>query len=230
MNICAIVVAAGKGRRMLESIPKQYLMLGERCILDHTLEKLLDFQGVAMVVVTVRKNDVHWESTRSSRRGQVHVCQGGETRFESVCNALEWVEHKGILHQFHWILVHDAVRPFFLIEDLSRLIAKIDSKSAGGILSCPLGDTVHRVSSNKIICAVERSKYVRAMTPQVFRPSILCKALHQARENGWEFTDEAGAVCSLGHTVEIFRSSATNIKITTQSDLLMARAMAGSPP
>ena len=86
---------------------------------------------------------------------------------------------------------------------------------------------MHRVSSNKIVGVVERSEYVRAMTPQVFRPSVLCKALHWARVNGLEFTDEAGAVCAFGHTVEILQSSATNIKITTQSDLQVARALVG---
>lgn len=228
-----VIPAAGSGRRMQQDLPKQFLTLHGKTLLQHTLERMADSQPERIVLAAAadsRLADV-LDGLAPALRALIQVVPGGEERMFSVHNAVESLAGSAAAQD--WILVHDAVRPCVRTEDVRLLLESIRDEPAGGLLACPVRDTLKRAdASSHVAATVERSGLWQAATPQAFRHGVLLQALRSCAGEGYMATDEAAAVERLGYPVKLVQGHADNIKLTWPEDLtlldLLLRARAGS--
>jgi 2-C-methyl-D-erythritol 4-phosphate cytidylyltransferase len=203
-------------------IPKQYLPLCGRRIIDHTLARLLSHPAISAVYVALSDEDIYWETCEYYNHPKVIRTGGGEERYHSVLNALRSIAHDA--DGGDWVLVHDAARPCLPESDLNRLIERLSDHPVGGLLGVPVSDTLKRVDSeNGIVATVSRDRLWRAFTPQMFRLGLLVASIETAIQRGTHITDEAGAVELSGYRPLLVEGEATNIKITHPDDLQLAR-------
>lgn len=218
----AVVPAAGVGRRMGGEVPKQYLDLCGRKIIDHTLARLLSHPRISAIYVALSDEDAYWEQCDYHRNPKVIRTSGGAERYHSVLNALKTLSD--CADEEDWVLVHDAARPCLSEVDLTRLIETLENHPVGGILGVPVSDTLKRVDrENRIEATQSRNNLWRAFTPQMFRLGLLISSIEAAIQGGASITDEAGAMELSGHQPQMVEGDVTNIKITRPDDLLLAR-------
>lgn len=217
----AVVPAAGAGKRMGSAVPKQYLELAGRTVLEHTLWRLAGHALIQTVVVAISAGDEYFEDLRAKLPGKVSSAAGGAERCHSVLSALHALAaHAG---PDDWVLVHDAARPCVRIADLDRMLATLGDDEVGGILAAPVRDTLKRCDAHgAIIATVDRTQLWHALTPQMFRLGTLTSAIETALADGVVVTDEAQAIERIGLTPRVVAGSADNLKITHPEDLALA--------
>lgn len=221
-KVWAVVPAAGIGSRMQSEIPKQYLKIGHKTILQHTLERLASHADIEGIVVALAKHDSWWPELDINLSCQLLIADGGETRSDSVLNALTMLSQ--VNTDDPWVLVHDAARPCLRHDDIDHMLQTLLTHQVGGILGIPVTDTVKRVdATNTIIETVSREGLWRAATPQMFHLQQLKKAITTATEQGVSVTDEAGAIELAGWEPMMVEGHSDNIKITIPQDLALAQ-------
>lgn len=218
--IYAVVPAAGSGRRMLASLPKQYLPLAGRTVLEHTLLRLLSLPGLQRLVLVVSATDLHWQSCTLVSDPRVEVVIGGEERCHSVLAGLEALATR--VSGDDWVLVHDVARPCVPLSDIERLRGELANDPIGGLLALPVTDTLKRADSGRVAETLDRRQVWRALTPQMFRFKILRDALRQALTDGVWVTDEAAAIERAGYSPRLIEGQACNLKVTRPEDLSLA--------
>ena len=220
-NYWVVVPAAGVGKRMGSNIPKQYLPLGDRLVIEHTLAHLAAHPQISKIVVAIGDEDGYWRDVRLPDDAEVMTVIGGAERCHSVFNGLQSL--KGQAHDQDWVLVHDAARPCLRVADIASLISTLCDHPVGGILGLPVADTMKRSdNSGSIIDTVSRENLWRALTPQMFRFGMLYDALQRANEARVLITDEASAIEWAGFVPRMVEGHADNIKITQPQDLSLA--------
>jgi 2-C-methyl-D-erythritol 4-phosphate cytidylyltransferase len=203
-NVWTIVVAAGSGARF--GGPKQFSMLGDRRVLDWSVETAGSSSTGVVVVLP---------AADAEREGGV---AGGETRSESVRCGLAAVPADATI-----ICVHDAARPFASAHLYREVIMQVHAGAEGAIPALPVTDTIKQVNSQNIVVATpDRSSLVAVQTPQAFRASVL-RAAHASSPEG---TDDATLVEAMGKQVVVVAGEVMNRKLTAPEDLEWARAMA----
>lgn len=217
-TLWALVPAAGAGRRMGAGIPKQYLPLAGKTVLQITLDKLHAVPGIEGMVVALAEDDVHFSTLKYS--GAVAQVIGGVERADSVYQGLLWLQAQG--RDDDWVLVHDAARPCVRVENIQRLIATATAENCGAILATPVADTLKKASAMHIEHTVNREYLWAAHTPQMFRVGQLREALAHALSAQVPVTDEASAIEHAGGRVLLVADSRDNIKITQPEDLGLA--------
>ena len=218
----AIVPAAGVGNRMQSSIPKQYLMIDGRSLLEHSLTQLLKAEWIEGIVVALAENDGYWQDIPLAEDSRIRTVVGGKERVDSVSNALDSIQDQVGDNDF--ILVHDAARPCITNEDLEKLHQAMAGSVAGLLLADKLTDTIKRDDGNSsVLKTVPRSGLWRALTPQIFPNALLRKALKSSRNNPSSIiTDEASAIELLGLSPKLIQGRSDNIKVTKAEDILLA--------
>lgn len=219
----AVVPAAGVGKRMGVAIPKQYLQLHGRTVIEHTLSRLCRHPRIDAVIVSLGAEDEHWPELPLLRQEQQKIITttGGAERCHSVYNGLLKLGDRA--RDDDWVLVHDAARPCLHHADIDRLISALADHPVGGLLGVPVADTMKRTNSaGEVVDTVSRDNLWRAMTPQMFRYGLLKQALADAVNSGVLVTDEAAAIERAGHTPRMVECRADNIKITRPEDLTLA--------
>lgn len=221
-NIRVIIPAAGVGRRMGTDTPKQYLLLNEKTVIEHTLDVLNTHDAISEIVVAVSKEDEYWSGLNIDLSKPLHIVSGGKERCDSVLNGLKFLENKAGAND--WVLVHDAARPCLRNEDLTLLLEELQEHEVGGILAVPVRDTMKRSIENTNIIkeTVDRENLWHALTPQMFRFGLLKNALESALNNNEVITDEASAVELAGYQPILVEGHADNLKITRPEDLALA--------
>lgn len=218
-RLYAIVPAAGVGSRMKAGLPKQYLQLLGKTILEHTVEKLLNHPRIHKVIVAVSPSDPYFEGLDIASDSDVIRVDGGRERADSVLSGL----HKLSGESDGWVLVHDAARPCVSNNDIDKLISEGMENGVGGILAAPVRDTMKRGDCKGYIKkTVDRSDLWHALTPQMFKISQLKHALIEAHKMGVNITDEASAMEWLGLKPQLVTGRMDNLKITQQEDLALA--------
>lgn len=208
----ALIPAAGVGARMGSTLPKQYLMLGRRCILQHTIQAFLDHPAIDHVYVVVSPADGYAdELLQRDSRLTILRC-GGESRRDSVLNGLQQLSQHVQLQD--WVLVHDAARPGLNQTLLNRLLEQAGASPVGGILALPVVDTVKKVTAGQV-STIEREGLWLAQTPQMFHYGMLKQALEIAEQ----VTDEASAIEALGYAPLMVEGHLCNLKLTRPADL-----------
>jgi 2-C-methyl-D-erythritol 4-phosphate cytidylyltransferase len=206
--------------------PKQFLSLDGVPVLLFTLRRLAACPAISDFIIATRGDEVDSLSSTVAKEKfarPVRVVRGGDSRQDSVANALNHVEAGTEL-----ILVHDAVRPLVTVAQIEGVIAEASACGAA-ILGIPAMDTVKEVKRASlpndvalITATIPRERVVLAQTPQVFRASLLIQAFAQARQDGVSASDEAGLVERTGHDVHVVVGSERNLKITRPGDMELA--------
>ena len=218
-----IVPAAGTGQRMQAECPKQYLRINNRFILDITLSRLLDSRLFSGCMVPLNAADHWWSDTDASTDDRIQTCGGGCERANSVLSALRALEEQ--VADNDWVLVHDAARPCVHPSDLANLVSTLSDHPVGGLLAAPVADTLKKADRGKlpeIVGTVDRSQLWRALTPQMFRYSMLVEALELALAEGQPVTDESSAMEFSGNMPVLVEGRPDNIKIPVPADLDLA--------
>lgn len=229
-----LLPAAGSAQRMKSDVPKQYLRLGERSVLELTLSRFADLPGLAgVILVTSGPVPQAIGEALSSYGVPVHRVDGGASRAESVRNGLamfrdRWPDLSPSQTESgasEWVMVHDAARPCVRPLDVERLLTAVRAPE-GGLLAAPVRDTIKRVDRDgRVAETVDRSALMHALTPQLFPAGVLLEALEGALAAGFEVTDESSAVERAGLRPRAVVAAADNLKITHPEDLAVARAI-----
>ena len=220
-----IIMAAGSGTRMGAQMPKQFLELDGKAILQKTIEVFQEAcPGISVITVLPQDHISYWRQYCLDRNficPQILV-SGGITRFHSVRNALDRVPDGAV------VAVHDGVRPL-LSPELVRDIFKVAETQQAVIPVIPCVDTIKVLESKEgRLEAVpgakaDRSVLYGAQTPQVFHSEVIKEAYSMAYDTA--FTDDASVLEKYGKSLSFVIGERLNIKITTQDDLLLARAV-----
>jgi len=225
-RIVAIVPAAGFGTRMGAELPKQFLELDGMPLLIFTLRRLAACPAITEFFVATRGDIASLQDkiSKAALGRPARVVQGGDTRQQSVANALAEVDSGTEI-----VVVHDAVRPFVTPEQVGRVIAEARTRGAA-ILGIPAIDTVKEVKRASlpedvalISATIPRERIVLAQTPQVFSYTLLRDAFRKAQEDDFTGSDEAALVERFGHDVFVVLGSERNLKITRPADMDLAR-------
>jgi 2-C-methyl-D-erythritol 4-phosphate cytidylyltransferase len=229
MRVSVILPAAGVGTRMApghstHAAPKQFQELAGKPILIRTLQAFAEIPEVTSLVVAVRATEMERLTAQIFEHGfaeRVRVVEGGDSRQESVCNALKTLD----CADDDIVLVHDAVRPLIELAVIRRVIEAVEKHDAA-IVGLPAVDTikqVERTSDGAIVTStIPREYIVQAQTPQGFRCGLLRRAFAEAEADGFVGTDEASVVERSGNSVFVVPGSASNLKITQPGDLELA--------
>jgi len=225
MNI-AIIPAAGSGSRFGGQIPKQFVEVAGAPIIIHALRRFDECDDIGAIVVALRSEEIErFQRARSlyGLRKPVRLVAGGDERSDSILNALEAVADL----KPEIVAVHDAVRPFVTPAQISAVIARAGEIGAA-ILAAPATDTIKEVADGLIQRTIDRRRIYRAQTPQAFRYELLLRANAEARAANLPSalaTDDAFLVERLGLPVAVVVGLASNIKITTPEDLILAEKL-----
>ncbi len=223
LPVWAVVPASGIGSRMRADRPKQYLSLGGRCILEHSLDRLLSHPRIEGAVIALAEEDRWWPQLEYHSDKPLLTASGGAERLDSVLSALRRLQSK--LPSDALVLVHDAVRPFVGHSDLDRLIEAARLDDHGALLATPLADTLKRSAEPSgtvmpgVAETVPRERLWQALTPQAFRLSLLRRALESAVEQRLPITDDASAMELAGYSPRLVAGDRRNIKLTHPEDL-----------
>ncbi len=223
-------MAAGSGTRMGAEMPKQFIELGGKAVLQMTIEKFMAAcPDIKVVTVLPEAHIEYWRNyclERNFNCPQILV-KGGITRFHSVKNALSKIPDGAV------VAVHDGVRPLVSVEFIKEMFMKAENLPAL-IPVLPCVDTM-KVLLNKdgeLVTAegqtVDRSVLYGAQTPQMFHSEILKSAYQQAFDTA--FTDDASVVLKNGKNLSYLIGERFNIKLTTQDDLVLANAILSLSP
>jgi len=220
----AIVPAAGLGQRMGKELPKQYLTINGKAILERTLERLLSVDSITAIVVVLNKDDKYFSDLPSAKSTRVMTAIGGRERCDSVLSALHSLQDKVSVGDC--VLVHDAARCCILPAYIEHLITTLKGDDVGGFLGVPASDTLKQADDkNKVIQTLDRNNIWQAQTPQLFPYTLLKNSLEEALKNQQAITDEASAVEYCGLRPQMVMGHYDNIKITHPNDLVMASAI-----
>src|ERR1700687_960667 len=226
-RIAAILPAAGMGTRMGAETPKQFLELDGTPIVIHSVRRIASCPLVTDIIVATRSDVIAFleQQLRAEKfKQRVSVVRGGDSRQQSVAQALREVPD-----EVEIVLVHDAVRPFVTVEQITRVIEEA-RKCRAAILGIPAMDTVKEVKRASlpedvalITGTIPRERVVLAQTPQAFSTKLLKEAFAQALADGLSVSDEAVLVERLGQDVHVVLGSESNMKITKPADMELAR-------
>lgn len=217
-----IIVAGGSGTRMSSTIPKQFIRLCGKPILQHTIEVFQHWNKAVQIILVLPKEQIAlWQSlyvVNDIDASTITIIEGGSTRFESVKNGLAHIpEMDGI------VAIHDGVRPLVttaIIEESYR-IAMLKGNAVAAV---PLKDSIRKINEANNI-AVDRASYQLVQTPQTFLVFQIKAAYEKANGLKETFTDDASIVEGIGEKINLISGSYENIKITTPEDLLIAEAI-----
>lgn len=217
-EVIAVLPAAGIGSRMQAECPKQYLSVGGKTLIEHSIRALLQSGRVTQVIVALSPHDTQFAQLPIASDPRIRVVAGGAERAESVMAGLDVAGNSG------WVLVHDAARPCLHPDDLNNLLAISATSHVGGILAAPVRDTMKRGEPGLAAIAhtVERQDLWHALTPQFFPLELLKTCLRRALDEGATVTDEASAMEYCGFHPMLIPARADNIKVTRPEDLALA--------
>ncbi len=227
MNTTVLVPAAGMGRRMGASINKQYLQLGGRPVLAHTLELFERHPAIRSIYPIIPADEIEFFKEKIlpdcglTKLGE--IVPGGQERQDSVRNGLQQLQVSGIKPD-SVVLVHDGVRPLFNPGLIANLIDTAVLRG-GAVIGVPVKDTIKEIEDELIVGTPQRSRLWQVQTPQAFRFELLFSAYQKAAADDFSGTDDASLVERLGARVVMVEGDYRNIKITTPEDLIVAEAL-----
>ena len=215
-KLSAVIPAAGIGKRVGASIPKQYLPLLGKTIIEHSLAPFLEHADITRVIVSLAENDEWFTNLKVAKHPKIETVVGGAERVDSVLAALNMIDDED------YVLVHDAARPCIKNDDINKLIAQVEAKQQGAILATRVRDTMKRSNDyNSITKTVPRDNLWHALTPQMFINKQLVSAINESKHPE-KITDEASALEMSGLPVTIVEGRSDNLKVTREEDLKLA--------
>lgn len=214
-----VVVAAGSGKRMNIGINKQFIKLGEKEVIAHTIQVFYINKDIDEIVVCIKPEEEEYFLDNIINKYNfkgVKIAYGGKERQDSIYNGLKKLDEKCNI-----VLIHDGARPFIDDKIIKESIEEAKVKKAV-VVGVPVSDTIKIVKDGEIESTPDRSLLWAAQTPQVFEYNTIKKAYEDAYESGFYGTDDSMLVERIGQKVSIVMGSHKNIKITNQEDLKTA--------
>ena len=216
----AILPSAGSGTRFNSDKPKQYCSIGEKMIIEFSLELLAEVDECQAICIPVSEKDQYHKEIHDHPK--FHFIEGGATRAESVKKGFDFLESENL--NYDNILIHDPVRPCVTKTELISLLEEFfEIECQAMILAIPVSDTLKLSKNNYIKSTISRKNVWRALTPQLFTKEALKNAYNLNSEDLSNSTDEASLFDDLDEGVMIMQGSSENIKITFQEDLRLAK-------
>ncbi len=212
-----VIVAGGKGLRMQNEIPKQFMTLKGIPVLMHTVNAFFYADPSIEVVLVLPKAHIKtWQDLvlRYDFNVPHKLIEGGMTRFQSVKNGLDSIRGDGV------VAIHDGVRPLVSKEIINQSY-EIARKNGSAIVAVPSKDSIRKKTSLGSM-AVDRNDYYMVQTPQTFLLSEI-KAAYKVKELD-TFTDDASVYEAFGKNINLIEGDYRNIKLTTPEDLVFAEA------
>jgi len=213
---CAIIAAAGKSSRMnlRDGLSKQFIETGGKTVIERTVTVFNSCGYIDQIIIVARREDIEKirDIVESAKLYKVtDIIGGGETRLESVTNAVDKVPD-----YIDFIAIHDGARCFISLSDIEKVLLKaFETKAAAA--GTKITDTIKLTGEdNNIIKTVDRDFLWAVQTPQIFEKKLYLNALRNCKEN---LTDDCAVVENYGYPVSIVECSKYNIKITDTQDL-----------
>lgn len=221
-NIYTIIVAAGSGSRFGSDLPKQFCTMNGCPVLMTTIDHFAKALPHSEIIVVLSDNMVDfWQRLchEYGFRTPHTIVVGGATRFDSVSNALDYLQNcgKGIRYD---VLVHDGARPNVSKALIRRAVESVENDVAA-IPVVGVTDSIRMKSDDGTTSAVDRSRFVAVQTPQAFRAETIFDAYAKADRTA-SFTDDASVAEAAGYAVGTFDGDYRNIKITNPADIVIA--------
>ena len=220
-KVAALIPAAGMGRRMGKAVAKQFLPLGDKPMLAHTLLAFQQAPEIDEIIPILSEEDMEHclrdiiEQFSLSKVKTLVV--GGKERQDSVYNGIRKIGKDASV-----LLVHDGVRPFVTAEMISECVS-LAKKGENIAVGVPVKDTIKEVDDHRVIQrTLQRSRLWSIQTPQAFPIKVLQKAYEEAYRDKLHGTDDSTLAEHAGFTVRVIMGSYENIKITTPEDLILA--------
>jgi len=211
-----VMPAAGIGKRVGSEIPKQYLTILDKAIIEYSLAPFLAHPDINQVIVSIAENDQWFHRLSVAKHPKLNIVKGGKERVDSVLSALK------SLPDTDYVLVHDAARPCIQTSDIDKLLEHALQYDSGAMLAYRVRDTMKRSSTEQQVKhTVDRDNLWHALTPQMFKNQQLISAI-TGIEAQHLITDEASAIELSGGAVSIIEGRSDNIKVTQAEDLLLA--------
>jgi len=224
MKVGAIITAAGQGKRIGTSVPKQFLKIQGKPLLHHTLTVFSSCKLIDYVVLVMPQADVYAMREDWLKKYEIvrEVVAGGEQRQDSVYNGFNSLENGTDI-----VVVHDGVRPFTTPKMITATVEEAEEHGAA-ITAIPVSDTIKHVVDSFVKQTVSRVGLWRVQTPQAFHYRLLQQAFKKAKKDSYYGTDEGALIEYLGAQVKVVQGSELNIKITRKEDLLLAESLLSS--
>lgn len=244
-NIHTMIVAAGRGNRFGAAVAKQYTMLNDRTLLQHSVTRLASSAYIESCFLVIAADDKVAKNLTFEL--PMHYVVGGIERWQSVQAGVKAIIDNGA-NENDLIVIHDAARPAVPTADINEVISAAMFEPYGAILAAPVADTLKQskklvktdsdsnpLSSKKdnvyIEKTVDRSQMWQAQTPQVFRVGELSRLLNYVDEQQLSITDEASAFEYLELPIRLVTGNRQNIKLTFPEDaILLAAILAAQTP
>ena len=218
MELYALIVAGGSGKRMGADIPKQFLELAGRPVLMHTIERFKSFNNEIEIITVLPENQLHfWIDLQKKHSFSVlhTLVKGGSNRFYSVRNGLKFVNSPGL------VAIHDGVRPFVSIDTIERCFET--AEKLGNAIPAISPTESLRILTDQGSLPVNRFHVKQIQAPQVFNAALIKNAYLQ--EYSPDFTDDATVLEKTGEKINLVEGNRENIKITNPEDLLISTAL-----
>ena len=218
MDLYAVIVAGGSGKRMGADIPKQFLELSGRPVLMHTIERFKSFNHSIEIITVLPENQLRfWIDLQKKHSFTVPhtLVKGGSNRFFSVRNGLKFVNIPGL------VAIHDGVRPFVSIDTIKRCFDT--AEKLGNAIPAISPTESLRILNEQGSLPVNRLYVKQIQTPQVFNAALIKKAYLQ--EYSPEFSDDATVLEKTGEKINLIEGNRENIKITNPEDLIISVAL-----
>lgn len=214
MQIVAIITAGGSSQRY-GSQNKLLEKVHSKEVIKHTVDAFLKVNEISEIIICANISIIEDLKNIFANIDKIKIIEGGKTRQESVYNGLKACK------DCDYVLIHDGARPMISSEIISNAILMVQEKKALTVASKTI-DTIKQVDANlKIIQTIDRSSLYNTQTPQVFEYNLILSAHEEL--SGMDYTDDAGMLEYLGYDVYILEGDYTNIKITTASDIELAK-------
>lgn len=232
-NVFGVILAGGKGTRMgnVEK-PKQFMEIGGKPIMIHTIEKFCVYPGFEKIIVLSPKqwirhtNDIIRKYIFNPEK--ITVIEGGSTRNETIMNAVDFIEKEYGLDDDTIIVTHDSVRPFVTHRIIDENVKFAKSCGATDTV-IPATDTIVESSDHKLICNIpDRTVMYQGQTPQSFHAKRLREVYHALSEEEKKILTDACKILVLkGEKVHLVDGEVFNIKITYPYDIRVAQSLLG---
>ena len=218
MNNVAVILGAGAGTRMKSEKSKLLLEIGGKTVIERTVAVFSELAEIDEIIVVCRESDLEsFENVLADY--DISYCFGGETRQESVINAVDTID------ECDYILIHDGARPLVTREEILRTLDKAIETGASAV-GVPVKDTIKVVDKNKkIIDTPDRASLIAIRTPQAFDFKLYLEAVNRAKADKKDYTDDCQLVESIGRDVYAVIGEYDNIKITTPDDIILGEGI-----
>jgi len=218
-RVAVVLLAGGTGSRMKANMPKQFLELNGRPVLQHSLELLAQVQQLEALVIVINDEfrELPFLTEAMAADPRIKFADPGKERQDSVSNGLSQVPDGCTL-----VAIHDSARPLVELDDVHQCLADGAAHGAA-VLAVPMKATVKESEDGEFVSqTLERSKLWEIQTPQVVRPKVLLEGFRRVAKEGWEVTDDVSIVERMGEPVKLTQGSYENFKLTTPEDMVIA--------